>query len=204
MIFLQGSFLGLGYAYDVDVQKQFRKLFGDNFLTVSQSGCDADNHFVSSLLNSESKRNKSNFESFVSRVTELQNPIGLIAVDFAAGDIKRLCDFLDKVIPTLIEMGSVRNNVKLFLPLSCQGKLKMLISKHSEVKNTFEGHILYSVNSIRYNAEYLYVDYSINVSMLETETTQKKTSSRQGKDVPYIERYYISIFYSLYNCIFCI
>ena len=199
MIFFQGSFLGLGFAYDVDVQKHFRRLFGDNFLTVSQSGIDVDNHFVSLLLNPESKRNKSNFESFVSRVTELQNPIGLIAVDFAAGDIKPLCDFLDKVIPMLIEMGSVHNNVKLFLPLSCQGKLKMLMSKHSEVKNTFEGHILYDVNNIRYNAEYLYVDYSIDVSKLKTDTTQKRASSRQGIDINSVTIF--QLFYSLSNCI---
>ena len=174
------------------MQKQFRKIFSDNFLTVSQSGCDADNHFVSSLLNSESKRNKSKFESFVSRVTELQNPIGLIAVDFAAGDIKRLCDFLDKVIPTLIEMGSVRNNVKLFLPLSCQGKLKMLLSKHSEVKQTLKDYILFDVHSIRYCAEHLFVDYSIDVSNLKTDTVQKKASSRQGIDIQ--QRIYISNF----------
>ena len=183
MIFFQGSFLGLGYAYDVDVQKDFRKLFGDNFLTVSQSGIDTDNHFVSLLLNPESKRNKSNFESFVSRVTELQNPIGFIAVDFAASDIKPLCDFLDKVIPMLIEMGSIHNNVKLFLPLSCQGKLKMLSSKHSEVKMTMKDYILFDVHSIRYNAEYLFVDYSINVSNLKTDTAQKKASSREGIDI---------------------
>jgi hypothetical protein len=132
--------LGLGFAYDVDVQRQFRNLFGVNFLTVSQFGSDADNHFVSLLLNPESKRNKSNFESFVSRVTELKKPISFIAVDFAVGDIKPLCDFFDKAIPMLIEMGSLDSDVKLFLPLSCQGKFKMLMSKHSEVKNTLKDY----------------------------------------------------------------
>ena len=90
---------------------------------MSQSGIDVDNHFVSLLLNPESKRNKSNFECFVSRVTELQKPISCISVEFAAGDIKRLCEFLDKAIPKLIEMGSVQNDVKLYLPLACQGNL---------------------------------------------------------------------------------
>ena len=193
-MFLQGSFLGLGFGYDVDVQKQFRNLFGDNFLTVSESGSDADNHFVSLLLNPESKRNKNNFESFVSRVTELKKPISFIAVDFAIGDIKPLCDFLDKAIPMLIEMGSVHNDVKLFLPLSCQGKLKMLMNKHSEVKNTLKDYILFDVHSIRYNAEYLFVDYSINVTKMKSDTAQKKASSREG--------IYISIFDTLsnYNC----
>ncbi len=113
----------------------------------------------------------------------MQNPIGFIAVDFAAGDIKHLCDFLDKTIPRLVEMGSVHKNVKLFLPLSCQGKLKMLMSKHSEVKSTLKDYILFDVHSIRYNAEYLFVDYSIDVSNQKTDTAQKKASSRQGIDI---------------------
>ena len=135
----------------------------------------------------------------MSRVTELQNPIGFIAVDFAAGDIKRLCEFLDKTIPMLIEMGSVHNNVKLFLPLSCQGKLKMLTSKHSEVKMTMKDYILFDVHSIRYNAEYLFVDYSINVSNLTPDTTQKRASSRQGIDINSVTIF--QFFYSLSNCI---
>ena len=181
----QGSFLGLGYSYDFDVQQQLRELFDGNFLTVSQSGLDASNHFVSLLLNPENKRNKGNFERFVSRVTELKKPISFIAVDFATSDIKHLCDFLDKAISKLIEMGSVQNNVKFCLPLSCEGKLKMLTSKHFEVKFTVDDHVIKDVlfkNNINLTIEtqYLYVDYSMNNSKMETITTLKRTTSRQG------------------------
>ena len=69
---------------------------------------------------------------------------------------------------------------------------KMLTSKHSEVKMTMKDYILFDVHSIRYNAEYLFVDYSINVSNLKTDTAQKKASSRQGIDIQ--QRIYISNF----------
>jgi hypothetical protein len=68
------------------VQQQLRELFDSNFLTVSQSGLDVNNHFVSLLLNPESKRNKDNFERFVSRVTELKRPISFIAKDERRND----------------------------------------------------------------------------------------------------------------------
>ncbi len=202
---LQGSFLGLGYSYDFDVQQQLRGLFDGNFLTVSQSGLDANNHFVSLLLNPESKRNKDNFERFVSRVTELKRPISFIAVDFATGDVKHLCDFLDKAILKLIEMGSVQKNVKIFLPLSCEGKLKFLTTKHFEVKLTVDDHVIKDVlfkhnTNLKIETEFLYVDYSINKSKLETITTKKRASSRQGIYIPY--RNGISTLNFLNNC-FC-
>ena len=167
------------------MEQQLKNVFGDNFLTVSQSGLDANNHFVSLLLNPENKRNKNNFESFVSRVTELKKPISFISVEFASSDIKRLCDFLDKAIPKLIEMGSVQNDVKLYLPLACQGKLKMLMSKHHEVRETLDEHILKDVIGGRFEGEFLYVDYSIDHSKLETNITPKRTSSRKGIDILY-------------------
>jgi hypothetical protein len=194
-VFLQGSFLGLGYAYDFDVQQLLKRQFDGNFLTVSQSGYESANHFVSLLLNPETKRNKDNFESFVSRVTELKKPISFIAVDFATGDIKLLCDFLDKAISKLIEMGSVQNNVKFFLPLSCEGKLKMLTSKNFEVKYTVDDHVLKDVLfkadiHLKYETEFLYVDYSNNNLKLETITTPKRTLSRRGTYIEYCD--YIS------------
>jgi len=194
----------LGYSYDFNVQQQLREIFHGNFLTVSQSGFDGNNHFASLLLNPENKRNKDNFERFVSRVTELNKPISFIAVDFATSDIKHLCDFLDKAISKLIEMGSVQKNVKFFLPLSCEGKLKFLTSKHFEVKLTVDDHVIKDVLfnhniNLKIETEYLYVDYSINKSKLETITTQKRTSSRQGIYIPY--RNYISTLKFIYNCI---
>ena len=165
------------------MEEQLKSIFDDNFLTVSQSGSDAGNHFVSLLLNPESKRNKSNFECFVSRVTELQKPIGFISVEFASGDIRRLCDFLDKAIPKLIEMGSVQSSVKLYLPLSCQGKLKMLISKHHEVRASLTEHILKDVLDFRFESEFLYVDYSTAHSKLETNTAPKRKSPREGINI---------------------
>ena len=119
----------------------------------------------------------------MSRVTELQKPISCISVEFASGDIKRLCEFLDKAIPKLIEMGSVQSDVKLYLPLACQGKLKMLMSKHHEVRESIDDHILRNVTGTRFEGEFLYVDYSINDSKLETNVAPVRKSLRRGIDI---------------------
>jgi hypothetical protein len=133
-------------------------------MTVCKSGSNTDKHFVTLLMNPEAHRNKSNFEKFVSRLTELKQPISVIAVDFFAVDIKNLCDFLDKGIPKLIEIGSIQSDVKLYLPLSFLGNLKMLQIKHNEIKKTEKEHLLKDVEPASLEDEFLYINYGVDVS----------------------------------------
>jgi len=157
---------------------------------VRESGSNHDNHFVTMLSNPESKRNKQNFESFVSRVMELEKPINLIAVDFSPLDTKSLCKFLDKAIPKLIEIGRVTTNVKLYLPLVFQNKLEILQSKKCEVKKTEQNYFLKDVDGDNFEDQFLYVDYGALLSNDEaTSTTAKKNvssneSSNKGMHVP--------------------
>ena len=117
---------------------------------------------------------------------ELEKPIGAIAVDFSPLDTKSLCQFLDKAIPKLIEIGRIRNNVKLYLPLVFQNKLEILQSKKCEVKSTEQHYFLKDVDGDNFEDQYLYVDYGVVIRRdnATSKTTKKNTSSRKGMYVP--------------------
>jgi hypothetical protein len=161
-------------------------MFGKHFLTVHESGSNEKNHFVTMLSNPESNRNKPHFENFVSRLMELEKPIGLIAVDFCPLDSKSFCDFLDKAIPKLIEIGCVESNVKLYLPLLFQNKLQILKSKTCEVKKTEHDYFLKNIGD-NFDEEFLFIDYGVdsNVPVLKNTKNKKslKKSSAKGINV---------------------
>jgi hypothetical protein len=140
------------------------------------------------LSNPESKRNKQSFENFVSRLMELEKPIGAIAVDFSPLDTKSLCQFLDKAIPKLIEIGRIRNNVKLYLPLVFQNKLEILQNKKYEVKKTEQDYFLKDVDGDNFDDQFLYVDYGVDRDDLTSNNTKKNASlnktSKKGMHVP--------------------
>jgi hypothetical protein len=178
--------LGLGYASILNVQLQLSKMFGENFLTICKLGLDTANHLVTLLSNPNNKRNKGNFENVVSRLMDLKQKVSFIAVDFAVIDIKPLCEFLDNGLERLIEYGCVQNNVKLYLPLIFQGRLKMLLSKYNEVKKAEQEHLLKDIVDANFEDEFLYIDYGVDDLKIEAtacssdRTALLRKSSRKG------------------------
>ncbi len=159
---------------------QLKSIFGENFLTVHESGSNQDNHFVAFLSNPESKRNMQNFESLVSRLMELKKTISVIAVDFSPLYSKSLCQFLNKAIPKFIEVGCVTKNVKLYLPVVFQSNLEILRSKKCEVRKTEKDYVLKGVDRENFEEEFLYVDYGVGDIVSNSKDTKSSTSSKQS------------------------
>ena len=124
----------------------------------------------------------------MSRLMELEKPIGAIAVDFSPLDTKSLCQFINKGIPKLIEIGCVRNNVKFYLPLVFQNKLEILQTKKYEVKKTEQDYFLKDIDGDNFEDEFLYVDYGVDSHDSTSKITKKNASlnksSRKGMHAP--------------------